>query len=427
MLENDFTKIKLIGRGAFGEVHLTKKKDSSLKYATKTIDKKKYSKNEKAKSYLENELAILKEISHPNIVKLIEIQETLNYYHVITEYCNGGNLSTCLENYQKIHNRAFPEDIVQHIMRQLMDAMNYLHEKGILHRDLKLDNILINYDDENDRLNNNIIKGKIKLIDFGFARHFNREKKELATSALGTPMYMDPGILQKYNKMKNFKDYTYDEKADIWSLGIICYELLVGKSAYDSETMKELLEKVRKGTYYLPNNLSKEAISFLNCMIQFDPKRRLSAKSLLSHKFLKNDVKKFNKINFDDIKKNIKGSKIRINSIVNQSIWDIFGDGMIDSIMEISDENDTDGEDELNKEKELYVTKCNSLTSSVFQNDNNLETPKSPPKILKKKDNLEEMIWKAFNEINFDSISIEPKFAPFIPGMDLKILNVDII
>ena len=299
--------------------------------------------------------------------------------------------------------------------------------KKILHRDLKLENILINYDNENDRLNNNIIKGKIKLIDFGFARHFNREKKELATSALGTPMYMDPGILQKYNKMKNFKDYTYDEKADIWSLGIICYEILVGKSAYDSQTMKELLEKVRKGTYYLPNNLSKEAISFLNCMIQFDPKRRLSAKSLLRHKFLKNDVKKFNKINFDDIKKNIKGSKIRINSIVNQSIWDIFGEGIMDSIMEQSGESDTDEEDEINKEKELYVTKCNSLTSSVFQNDNNLETPKSPPKILQKNDNLEEMIWKAFNEINFDTISIEPKFTPFIPGMDLKILNVDII
>ena len=124
MLENDFTKIKLIGRGAFGEVYLTEKKGSSLKYATKTLDKRKYSRNEKAKSYLENELAILKEISHPNIVKLIEIQETLNYFHVITEYCNGGSLSTCLENYQKIHNRAFPEDIVQHIMRQLMDAIN---------------------------------------------------------------------------------------------------------------------------------------------------------------------------------------------------------------------------------------------------------------------------------------------------------------
>ena len=375
MLDNGFTKIKLIGRGTFGEVYLTEKKGSSLKYATKSLDKRKYSRNEKAKSYLENELDILKEISHPNIVKLIEIQETLNYYHVITEYCNGGNLSTCLENYQKIHNRAFPEDIVQHIMRQIMDAMNYLHEKGILHRDLKLDNILINYDDENDRLNNNIIKGKIKLIDFGFARHFNKEKKELVTSAVGTALYMDPGILQKYNKITNYENYTYDEKADIWSLGIVCFELLVGKSAYDSETMKELLSKVQKGTYYLPNNLSIETILFLNSMIQFDPKSRLSAKSLLEHEFLKKEVEKFNKINLDDIKKYIFGSRIRINPKANQSIWDIFRKKIMES--------------------EAYAK-------------------------------LEEMVWKAFNEINIDTISIEPKFAPFIPGMDLKTLNVDI-
>ena len=99
-----------------------------------------------------------------------------------------------------------------------MKAMKYLHEKKILHRDLKSDNILINYDDENDKKNNNIIKGKIKIIDFGFARYLT---KELAGSAIGTPIYMDPGILLKLNKDKNYANYAYDEKADIWSLGIV--------------------------------------------------------------------------------------------------------------------------------------------------------------------------------------------------------------
>ena len=281
MLNNDFTIIKLIGKGAFGEVYLTSKEGSSIQYATKTIKKRIYAKNPKAKIYLENELALLKEINHPNIVKLIEIQETSDYYHIITEYCNGGDLSSSLEKYQEKNNKAFSEEIVQHIMRQLLSAINYLHEKKIFHRDLKTENILIHYDNEDDRLNNNIINGKIKLIDFGFARHFGKGKKDLGISALGTPLYMDPGIIQKFNQLDNYKDYTYDEKVDIWSLGIICYELLIGKNAFYSQTMAELLEKIRKGDYYLPKTLSKETISFINGMIQDKAENRLSAKKLL--------------------------------------------------------------------------------------------------------------------------------------------------
>ena len=377
MLNNGFKKIKLIGKGAFGEVYLTSKEGSSIQFATKTIKKRIYAKNEKAKNYLKNELALLKEINHPNIVKLIEIQETFDYYHIITEYCNGGDLSSSLEKYQEKNNKAFSEEIVQHIMRQLLSAINYLHEKKIFHRDLKTENILIHYDNEDDRLNNNIINGKIKLIDFGFARHFDKGKN-VGESALGTPLYMDPGIIQKFNKVKNYKDYTYDEKVDIWSLGIICYELLIGKNAFYSQTMAELLEKIRKGDYYLPKTLSKETISFINGMIQDKAENRLSAKKLLHHKFIKNDVNKFNQINLNEIKDNIKGSQIKINS-KNQSIWDIFGDGIGVSIMGLN--GDEEEEDEKERKK------------------------------------LEEMIWKSYDEINIDDITIEPKLAPFIPGL----------
>ena len=388
MLNNDFTIIKLIGKGAFGEVYLTSKEGSSIQYATKTIKKRIYAKNEKAKNYLENELALLKEINHPNIVKLIEIQETSDYYHIITEYCNGGDLSSSLEKYQKKNNKAFSEEIVQHIMRQLLSAINYLHEKKIFHRDLKTENILIHYDNEDDRLNNNIINGKIKLIDFGFARHFGEGENDIGKSALGTPLYMDPGIIQKFNQLDNYKDYTYDEKVDIWSLGIICYELLIGKNAFYSQTMAELLEKIRKGDYYLPKTLSKETISFINGMIQDKAENRLSAKKLLHHKFLKNNVNKFHQINLNEIKDNIKGSQIQINSKFNQSIWDIFGDGIGVSIMGLN--GDEEEEDEKERKK------------------------------------LEEMIWKSYDEINIDDITIEPKLAPFIPGLlNLKKGNIN--
>ena len=435
MFEDEYTLSKQLGKGSFGEVYLTTKKGSSKKYATKILEKAKFSKSKKAKSYLDNELAILKVINHPNIVNLIETQETLKFCYIVTEYCNGGSLSSCLEQYQEKHGTAFPEEIVQHIMRQIMDAMKYLHEKKILHRDLKSDNILINYDDEDDKKNNNIIKGKIKIIDFGFARYLT---KELAESAIGTPIYMDPGILQKLNKDKNYANYAYDEKADIWSLGIICYELLVGKSAYDAESMKELLKKIKKGTYTLPKNISKEYISFLNCMLQYDPKKRKSAKLLCSHKFLKNDVKTFTKINLKEFKKHVKGEKIQINSIVNQSIWNVFGDGIVESIMEETEESDDDGE--INIDKKSITETCNSLTGSIFQDDNDDDNDndndkkknknkkkKSTIKPKPEKNDLDELFWKSFDEMNFDSISIQPKFAPFIPGMDFKMTNINII
>ena len=421
MLVDDLTLIKPLGKGVFGEVFLTSKQGTSTKYATKKLDKSKYMNNSKAKKYLDNEISILKSINHPNIVKLIEIKDTSKYCYIVTEFCNGGSLSNCLEKYQEKNNVAFPEEIVQYIMKQIMDAMRYLHKNKILHRDLKLDNILVNYEDEKDKTENNIMKGKIKIIDFGFARYLKNE--ELAYSTLGSPINMDPGILQKLNKVSNYKDYGYDEKADIWSLGTICYELLIGKTTFDSESMKELLQKVNRGNYFLPKTLSKETVSFLNCMLQYDPKKRLSADKLYNHKFLRKDIGEFNKINLKEIKKNIKGKNVQINSKVNQSIWDIFGEGVIESIIEEENEEDYQNKNEL-------VNKCNTLTNSTFfetykNTPYKIETPNNEISTKKKKDSVEDIFLRAFREMNFDSVSIEPRLAPFIPGFDSNIGNIN--
>ena len=420
MLIDDLTLIKPLGKGAFGEVYLTSKQGTSTKYATKKLVKAKYMNNPKAKKYLDNEIAILKDINHPNIIKLIEIKDTNKYCYIVTEYCNGGSLSNCLENYQEENNKAFPEEIVQYLMKQIMNAIRYLHKNRILHRDLKLDNILINYDNENDRLKNNIMKGKIKIIDFGFARYLKNE--ELAFSTLGSPINMDPGILQKLNKVSNYRDYGYDEKADIWSLGTICYELLIGKSTFDSETMKELLIKVNKGNYFLPKYLSKEAVSFINCMLQYDPKKRLSADKLYNHKFLRNKTNEFKKIDLKEVKKKLKGSKMQINSRKNESIWNIFGEGVVESIIEEVEIDEKKNKDEL-------IGMYNSLTGSTFlekyqDNQNNVNNNN---KINKKEGyNLEDMFWKAIDEINIDSISFKPKLTPFISGLEPNLQNLNI-
>ena len=261
-LKLDDLKIgKLLGRGAFGEVYESSIKGHDGKYAVKKLIKEKYKKNPKGYKYLENEIKILKDTSHDNIVKLYSSDiETPLHRYLVTEYCNGGDLNTCLEFYKKTKNRPFTEEEVQHIMRQIVSAIKYLHvDKKIIHRDLKLENILLHYDNETDRKEKNILKAKIKIIDFGFARFI---KEGIAESILGSPLFMDPRILLKLNKLDNSKDFKYEEKADIYSLGIICYILLTGNQLFDVNRMDELVKETQEGIYKISVHLSKETISF---------------------------------------------------------------------------------------------------------------------------------------------------------------------
>ena len=264
--------------------------------------------------YLTNEITILKDINHPNIVKFVEIHETSKKIYIVTELCNGGNLLNNLENYMEKNKIAFSEEIVRYIMRQIIEGIKYLHNKKIVHTNISLDNIMINYEDENDRINNNIMKGKIKIIDFGFSKYL--KKGELTNSVLGYPINMDPIILYKLNSISEYKESRYDEKVDIWSLGTICYELLIGKPPFEAVSMNELLEKIKKGYYYIPTTLSKEAISFLNCMLQLDPKKRKSVDILYNHKFLRINPNQFIKIN-----ENINLSEIRLNIKENNDLF----------------------------------------------------------------------------------------------------------
>ena len=330
MLVEDLTLQKCLGKGAFGEVYLTSKQGSHEKFATKKIDKK-FTSNPRAKKYLDNEINILKEIDHPNIIKLYEVKETNKFYYLVMELCNGGGLSDCLEDYQNKYKKPFPEEVVQYLMRQIMSAINYLHKKNILHRDIKLDNILVNFETLEDKNKRNMLKSHVKIIDFGFARHL--APAQLAYSVLGSPINMDPGILRKLNKMEHSNDYGYDQKADIWSLGTICYEMLIGKCTFDAESMKELLRKVEEGNYFLPTTISKEAVSFLNGMLQYDLKKRLSSEELYNHKFLTKPYSELTKINVKEASNNLIGSQLQINSKKNQSIWVIF---------ETDEENDLD-------------------------------------------------------------------------------------
>ena len=322
---------KKLGEGSFGVVYLTRKEGDSKKYATKELDREEIDSSE-AKKYLINEIRILQSLDHPNIVKFVDIKKTKNHYYIMMEFCNGGELSKNLEKYMMKNGTAFPEELVQHFMRQIIDAFKYIHGKKIIHRDVKLDNVLLHFDNEEDKKNFNLMKAKVKIIDFGFSCIYDDIKK----SILGSPINMDPLILKELrDKTGATRELGYDMSADIWSIGTICYEMLIGKSAFDSQDMIELSDKIEKGKYTVPTNISAELVSFLNGMLQYEGKNRLNAEQLSRHAFLTKDVKQFKNINLNEISNKIEDNQIEVNThenrtflkkapIKNSTIWSIY-------------------------------------------------------------------------------------------------------
>ena len=313
---DDLTLIKFLRKGSFGEVYLSIKKGKNQYFATKKIDRK-IADGPTFKKYFENEINLLKLFNHPNIVKLEEIKASVNHYYIIMEYINGGTLSDCLKKYMEKYKKAFPEEIVQYLMIQIIEGLCYLHKQKIIHRDLKLDNIMINFDTVQDIQNLNMMKAKIKIIDFDLATKISADKNGLTYTIVGVPKNMDPIILNKMAKRK-YKNLGYDQKADIWSIGTVCYELLLGKSAFDAKTLDELINQVEKGYFNLPQNISKEVVSFINSMLQYDSKVRLSAEELRKHPFLTRHVSQFTKIDTVKTTKQSKSFKKR------STIWSIF-------------------------------------------------------------------------------------------------------
>ena len=335
----DITLLKFIGKGSFGTVYLSKKDGKSGYFATKQIERSMADKPGYYK-YFENELRILKDLHHPNIVHLEDVKKDDKYYYIVMEFVNGGSLTDCLKKYQMKYGKSFPEEIVQYLMRQIVDAIKFIHKRNIIHRDLKLDNIMVNFDNDNDKNNLNMMRAKVKIIDFGFATKLTPDKNNLAQTALGSPINMDPLILNVMAKKgKDLKQLGYDDKADIWSLGTICYELLIGKTVFNAETMNDLVQKVESGNYHVPTSLSREMVSFLNSMLQYDGSKRLNAEELSKHAFLTKDVRNFTKINIRQVQRKIDNKGLNINIKRNQTIWSIFNEEDEQKLIGINDGN----------------------------------------------------------------------------------------
>ena len=441
MIVEDLTLIKSVGKGSFGEVFLTSRKGTDQMYAVKKVSKSLVL-QEKVKKYFNNEIYILKQVNHPNIIKLYEIKQTLNNFYLVFDLCNGGGLSNCLEKYMKQNKKPFTQEIAQSIIRQLVSGLQYLHNNKILHRDLKLDNVLLHFNSEEDKNNFNLLKAQVKIIDFGFARYL--ENDSLAQSVLGSPINMDPQILAKMRKIDNNQSFGYDQKADIWSLGTICYEMLIGVPPFDATSYEELVSKIQKGNYKIPKNLklSKEAISFINGMLQYNPEKRLSIDQLANHNFLIKNVKDFKEIDLTKAAKVDQKSDLVFNA--KESVWDIF-ESSIKDLDGVSSNDLSKNQQSYNGPKngisgqveDILSNRMNNLTvesqSQKSKNNNFVENENSSSRSTSsnvEKINLTEdkkkAILKAFDDMNADFFYLEPMLIPIVPNTEQKALQLDI-
>ncbi|XP_051522159.1 serine/threonine-protein kinase ULK2 isoform X3 [Myxocyprinus asiaticus] len=272
----EYSRKDLVGHGAFAVVFKGKhKKKSDWEVAIKSINKKNLSKSQ---ILLGKEIKILKELQHENIVALYDVQETPSSVFLVMEYCNGGDLADYLQVKGTLR-----EETLRVFLQQIAAAMRILNSKGIIHRDLKPQNILLSYTGRKKSSINGI---RIKIADFGFARYL--QSNMMAATLCGSPMYMAPEVIMSQN---------YDAKADLWSIGTVIYQCLVGKPPFQANSPQDLRMFYEKNKTLVPNiprETSPQLEDLLLGLLQRNQKDRMDFDTFFSHPFLepKSTIKK---------------------------------------------------------------------------------------------------------------------------------------
>ncbi|XP_027693131.1 serine/threonine-protein kinase Nek1 isoform X10 [Vombatus ursinus] len=262
-----YCKLQKIGEGSFGKAILVKSREDYKQYVIKEINISRMSSKEREES--RREVEVLANMKHPNIVLYRESFEENGSLYIVMDYCEGGDL------YKRINAQKgvlFPEDQILDWFVQICLALKHVHDRKILHRDIKSQNIFLTKD------------GTVQLGDFGIARVLN-STLELARTCIGTPYYLSPEICE--NK-------PYNNKSDIWALGCVLYEMCTLKHAFEAGNMKNLVLKIISGSFPpVSLHYSYDLRSLLSHLFKRNPRDRPSVNSILEKSFIAKRIEKF--------------------------------------------------------------------------------------------------------------------------------------
>uniref|UniRef100_A0A8C9A756 non-specific serine/threonine protein kinase n=1 Tax=Prolemur simus TaxID=1328070 RepID=A0A8C9A756_PROSS len=262
-----YVRLQKIGEGSFGKAVLVKSTEDGRQYVIKEINISRMSSKEREES--RREVAVLANMKHPNIVQYKESFEENGSLYIVMDYCEGGDLFKRINAQKGI---LFQEDQILDWFVQICLALKHVHDRKILHRDIKSQNIFLTKD------------GTVQLGDFGIARVLN-STVELARTCIGTPYYLSPEICE--NK-------PYNNKSDIWALGCVLYEMCTLKHAFEAGSMKNLVLKIISGSFPpVSLHYSYDLRSLLSQLFKRNPRDRPSVNSILEKGFIAKRIEKF--------------------------------------------------------------------------------------------------------------------------------------
>ena len=255
---NDFIVIKELGSGSYGHVFLAQHKITQVKYAIKAIDKRS-AVNIQEMPYFIREIDIMYRVHHPNVVKLFGHFEDNNYCYFIMEYMPGGNIYSIV---QRTHMVTLKE--IASIMKEVISAVYFLHhmKPKIVHRDIKPENVLL------DQGNH------AKLTDFGWSNYMEGNMKR--TTICGTPVYLAPEIVNNTG---------HDEHVDIWCIGVLLFELIVGRPPFSGDNEQMVRYNIVRMRINWPKNIDKDAADLISKILKYIPEERYSLEQMLLHPF----------------------------------------------------------------------------------------------------------------------------------------------
>lgn len=254
----DFDIGRALGKGKFGNVYLAREKKSKFIVALKVLFKSQIQKAN-VEHQLKREIEIQSHLRHRNILRMYGYFHDDSRVYMILEFAPNGEL---FKELQVQPNKRFTEERTAKYIAQIADALRYCHGKKVIHRDIKPENLLLGHN------------GEIKIADFGWSVHSPSSRRD---TLCGTLDYLPPEMVQ---------GQPHDEKVDLWSLGVLCYECLVGKPPFEAATYEETYRRIGRAKYSFPSHLSEGARDLIRKLLVTDPSLRLPLNDVLSHEWI---------------------------------------------------------------------------------------------------------------------------------------------